>query len=163
MPEDVEQVIRVQVQGWKESYQGIIDQAVLDSMAYSEERVKRRKGFFLSNPTLRCFIALQGNKIIGFVDAGASRDPFLGKGEVLAIYLLNEYKRQGIGKALWTAATDYLKQQQLVPYIVWGLKDNLPARKFYEKMGGQLIHSKELEIGSKLYAEVCYGFEMLIE
>jgi ribosomal protein S18 acetylase RimI-like enzyme len=105
-----------------------------------------------------CFVAVCDDKVIGFVDAGSSREPSLGKGEIYAIYLLNHYKCQGIGRALWMAAVDYLSGHELAPFIVWGLKENLVALKFYEKHGGVLMGTKDSEIGGKLYLEVSYQF-----
>lgn len=158
-PEDAEKVVSVQVTAWQESYKDIIDQSFLDTMVYSEERVSRRQGYFQSNKSLKCFVALCGNQIIGFIDVGLSREHPLGKGEIYALYVLNDHKRQGIGTALWAAAVEYLNHQNLFPYIVWGLKENKSARKFYEKLGGVLIGTKESDMGGKLYPEVCYVFD----
>lgn len=157
--QDWEPIVSIRIEGWKESYKGIIDQTYLDAMVYTDESVSRRREFFRSNKSMKCLVAELGDKIIGFVDLGPSREPDLGKGEIYAIYLLDEYKRRGIGGALWRAAIECLQNQKLTPFIVWGLRDNLPARRFYEKMGGTLLAKKESDIGGRLYPEVCYQFQ----
>ena len=40
--------------------------------------------------------------------------------------------------------------------IVWCLSDNEPAIKFYERLGGKIVKTKEAKIGDKYYKE--YGF-----
>ena len=44
--------------------------------------------------------------------------------------------------------------------LIWCLKENYPARAFYEKMGGKIVKEKEYEIGGKMYLEVGFGYEL---
>jgi hypothetical protein len=44
--------------------------------------------------------------------------------------------------------------------LVWVLAKN-PYRKFYDKLGGKYIRSKEIEIGGTTYEEVAYGWKDL--
>lgn len=156
--EDIQEIVAIHVQAWKESYQGMIDQSYLDSLQFSIERMSRRENFFNENPLRQGFVAVQGHKIFGFVDAGPSREPDGAIGEIYAIYLLQEYQSQGIGRLLWEAAVQHLSTNQLIPFIVWGLSQNLKARGFYEKQGGKLLTTKDADIGGKMYSEVCYVF-----
>ncbi len=41
--------------------------------------------------------------------------------------------------------------------ILWCLKDNEPSKKFYTKIGGEIIKERTIEIEEKEYLEV--GFE----
>ena len=41
--------------------------------------------------------------------------------------------------------------------MLWVLKDN-PTRGFYEHLGGQVFREQPVEIGSKEYLEVGYGW-----
>jgi ribosomal protein S18 acetylase RimI-like enzyme len=45
--------------------------------------------------------------------------------------------------------------------LLWVLKDNLPARKFYEALGGIYLREKPIEIGSQRLIEVAYGWKNL--
>ena len=42
--------------------------------------------------------------------------------------------------------------------LVWVLKDNHPARGFYEALGGRYLREKTIEIGGTTLAEVAYGW-----
>ena len=42
--------------------------------------------------------------------------------------------------------------------IIWCLKDNYSSRKFYEKMGGEVVGEHEIEIGGRAYQEVGFGY-----
>jgi hypothetical protein len=45
--------------------------------------------------------------------------------------------------------------------LLWVLKDNLPARKFYEALGGIYLREKPIKIGSQRLIEVAYGWKNL--
>lgn len=55
------------------------------------------------------------------------------RGEIYAIYLLDEFKRHGIGKTLLNYINRHLKQHLLTPYVTWVLEENKTACQFYEK------------------------------
>jgi hypothetical protein len=45
--------------------------------------------------------------------------------------------------------------------IVWVLRDNAPARKFYERLGGAYVRMQPITIGPALLQEVSYGWKSL--
>ncbi len=45
--------------------------------------------------------------------------------------------------------------------IVWVLRDNQAARRFYERLGGVYIREQPITIGSSLVQEVSYGWKSL--
>jgi len=45
--------------------------------------------------------------------------------------------------------------------IVWVLRDNADARKFYERLGGAYVRTQPITIGSALLQEVSYGWRSL--
>jgi len=44
--------------------------------------------------------------------------------------------------------------------VIWCLKDNINARRFYEQMGGVLDKKRTLKIGDTDYEEVSYIYEL---
>lgn len=157
--QDAERLAEISVQGWQESYRGIIDQAYLDTISYAKRLKWRKERLVSQTPQSIHLMVCVNDEIIGFCDAGPTRHP-VGEvvGEVYALYVLELYKKQGIGSALWCHATDHLFDQDLIPFMVWVLEKNMPARAFYEKQGGRMIKTEENDIGGRLYAEVCYEF-----
>jgi hypothetical protein len=45
--------------------------------------------------------------------------------------------------------------------IIWVLRDNQPARSFYERLGGVYIRAQPITIGSVTLEEVSYGWRRL--
>lgn len=166
--EDLKQVVDVNTKSWRESYQHIIDQSTINNLNSDEALVRRQKNF-IENPHLISYVALYQDRIIGFCDAGALRDhPFRSKnevvkqrvkGEIFALYILNDHKGKKLGKALVEKIMGDFHDQNLYPFAIFALKDNLPACRFYEKLGGQLFAEGVIAINDKDYAEVIYLFE----
>jgi hypothetical protein len=45
--------------------------------------------------------------------------------------------------------------------IIWVLRDNRPARDFYERLGGAYVRAQPITIGSATLEEVSYGWRRL--
>jgi ribosomal protein S18 acetylase RimI-like enzyme len=71
--------------------------------------------------------------VVGFVGYGDRGEEAPGVGEIFALYVLSEYYGMGLGRMLLEAG---LKKLENYPRIVlWVLKDNARAIRFYEKCG----------------------------
>ena len=79
-----------------------------------------------------------------------------------SVKLAREFKRQGIGKALFNYVIQEQKKNNNKNMILWCLKGNYNSRKFYEKMGGNLYGENEIEKGGKKYKEVGYRYDLSI-
>ena len=87
-------------------------------------------------------IARKNNKIVGVAFAGPKTRSKKFKNhdcEIDKLYILPEYKRQGIGKALLKATLDNLRCLGFKKAILQSLASNKGTNCFYEKMGGTLI------------------------
>lgn len=113
---------------WRVAYKGIVNQDYLDGMKLEkveEIAFKFRDGVY---------VAKDGEKVVGFVSYGEYRGEDLeNAGEIYAIYLLEDYYGKGVGARLVETALESLKDFQIV--ALWVFKDNLRARRFYEKCG----------------------------
>lgn len=96
--------------------------------------------------------------LVGFVASGPERD---GRenygGEIYAIYLIQQNQGRGLGRLLFAAAVADLKKRGRTPLMLWVLAEN-PSRGFYERMGGERIGEKEVEIGGAKLKEIAYGW-----
>jgi hypothetical protein len=45
--------------------------------------------------------------------------------------------------------------------IVWVMRDNQPARRFYERLGGVYVRTQPTTIGPATLEEVSYGWRRL--
>jgi GNAT superfamily N-acetyltransferase len=165
---DAEGIAAVHVNSWQTSYAGIIDQSFLDNISYEDRLTLRRE--ILQTKNVLHLVALFGEQSVGFAGAGPIRsesrvgqhslfkDKEVGIGEIYAIYLLEEHKGKGCGKALFNTCRLWLSQQGFKSFVVRALVDNSRARRFYEREGGVLIGEMTINIFDKDYQEVCYLF-----
>lgn len=79
---------------------------------------------------------LESGNSLSAVSAGPGRDErWPDWGEIVALYLLPEDQRQGIGTLLLKAAMDRLRQRGFSDIYLWVAEKNGPARRFYEARG----------------------------
>ena len=161
--EDAPGIGKVQVDSWRSSYKGLIADEFLAALTY--ERRTEVWSQNLSDPQNSRFLYVAetgpGN-IVGFVAAGpeSEGDPNY-QGELYAIYLLQQAQGQGLGGKLVKIVMRELCQRGFSSMLLWVLKDNLPAHKFYEALGGAYLREKPIEIGSQSLIEVAYGWNNL--
>ncbi|MDX1900771.1 MAG: GNAT family N-acetyltransferase [Gammaproteobacteria bacterium] len=154
---DAEEIASVHIQAWKESYAGIVVDDYLQNIDYQSKLLHRKQIIAGNQGENINLVAVCGNSIVGFCDAGPG-NKLDAPGEVFAIYLLQNFKRIGVGDKLFNSAKKHLVKNKLVPFLAWVLSENLEARKFYEKEGGEEFRKKMVEIGGKLHEEVSYIF-----
>lgn len=157
---DAAGIARVHVESWRTTYAGIIAEEVLQAL--SAERREPVWSRIISQAEGFMFVAEEDGQIVGFVHGADERegDPDY-TGEVTAIYLLKQAQGRGLGRELMRAAAHELHRRGHTSLLLWVLKDNLPARRFYEALGGQLLREKTIEIGGQTLIEVAYGWRDL--
>ncbi|TNE28323.1 MAG: GNAT family N-acetyltransferase [Alphaproteobacteria bacterium] len=166
---DAKDIATVHTRAWHESYSGLIDQSFLQNTITLERNLPRRIAALekaatgYGHPHYVAVLPDQG--IVGFAccgpwrEAGGWAEP---EGEISAIYLLDSAKRKGIGKKLFLACVDNLLQRNMKTMGLWVLQDNMPARKFYEFMGGRCLkEDTPLVFGEKEYLECAYFYDDL--
>lgn len=163
-PEDAEGLTRVHVRSWQSSYRGLLAQEFLDSIDSIERLAMWRRT--LAHPeTFGVYVAEvpDTGELAGFCGVGKSRGTPPGyPGELYAIYLLEEAKGLGVGRALFQEGLQWLRGHGLWPMALWVLKENTRARRFYERMGGHLTGEQSITLGDVRYPEVAYGWGMEI-
>lgn len=138
-PEDVLPVARVHVESWRATYRGLMPDDVLDNL--DVERRAQRWLEILQASDRQLFVLDAGSGLIGFYHIAPSRDKDTDSteiGEITAIYLVPSLQRRGHGRALCTHALEELSRQGFSQSILWVLKDNAGARRFYEALGFHL-------------------------
>ncbi|HET9780708.1 MAG TPA: GNAT family N-acetyltransferase [Candidatus Dormibacteraeota bacterium] len=157
---DAAAIARVHVETWRTAYRGLLPDdylASLDRAGY-EQRWART----LRDAAVRVFVAEDGGTVVGFASGGPERageERF--SGELYAIYVLSDAQGHGHGRALACAVVQALREMHLGEMIVWVLRDNHPARHFYERLGGVYVRTQPIAIGSALLQEVSYGWRSL--
>src|SRR5690625_821821 len=154
---DAGNIAKVQVDSWKTTYKNIVPDEFLESMSY-KDREQKWKAIILSQAIYTA--VTDENEVVGFANGGKERTGNYPAyhGELYAIYILENYQRQGIGKMLMQPIIEELKHQGIYSMTVSVLKDN-SSRKFYQSLGAKKIDTTELEIAGKKLKEEVYGWE----
>lgn len=163
--DDIPAIAALHIEGWKGAYGGIVDQTYLDSLTV-EQRTKDWQGWMAAGES-EVFLAEAEGRPAGFVVIGRTKTPPPGSspirpshsGEIYALYLHPAFWRRGIGTALIKHAARELKERKHSAVCLWVLDANVRAKSFYEKMGGQKIGNKMIEIGPSNLKEICYGWK----
>lgn len=156
---DLDAIVNVHIKSWQQSYQGILPKEYLDNISLKERTNLWGELLSKSSNDSEHFVVLVDKQLVGFCSVGKCRttsDVIVG--EVFAIYILDKYKRKGIGSLLFNRAKKFLFENNLVPYVIWVLQDNIPACEFYKKNGGIAKLSKVDDLGGNSYHELGFIF-----
>ena len=158
--EDIPQVVDMQISGWRAAYKGMIDDEYLENMNV-EKKIKMREKDYKET---RFIVAEINNEIVVFCRYTDNMEKTLETPEVdcelRALYVKPEVKHNGIGKKMFQYAVNEFKNMGKTKMVLWCLKDNVLARKFYEKMGGKIIKERLIHIGNRDYEEVAFEYNI---
>ena len=157
---DAAAIAKVHVDTWRTAYRGLLADDYLASLSEAHYAERWRRS--LADRTSRVYVAESSEGVVGFASGGRERageDRFAG--ELYAIYVLEDAQGHGHGRGLVRAVVGGLRELGLRDMIVWVLRDNPPARRFYERLGGVYVREQPITIGSSLLQEVSYGWRSL--
>jgi ribosomal protein S18 acetylase RimI-like enzyme len=158
--DDAPAIARVHVASWRSTYRTILPGDFLESLtdAGYAERWKR----FIGEGSSRVYVVEHAGEVVAFASGGRERAGETGySGELYAIYVLDAFQRRGHGRELVKAVVVGLREMGLEDMIIWVLRDNEPARNFYERLGGVYVRAQPITIGSVTLEEVSYGWRRL--
>ncbi|MCQ1949934.1 GNAT family N-acetyltransferase [Arthrobacter sp. zg-Y859] len=155
---DAHDLARVHVQAWKWAYRGLMPDSLLDGLDV-ERRAAGWKRMIHEGLVPQPHLAVIGSTVAGFSHAATSGDDDADPqvGEVTALYLAEEFVGTGVGRRLWEAALDQLRETGHTALSVWVLDSNHRGRNFYERMGMVPDGATKQElIGDSTLTEVRY-------
>ena len=159
-PDDAEAIERIRTDTWRAAYRGLMPDALLDGLGYDAAR--RRAAMEVPRPERFVLVADHGG-VVGFCVGGPDRFGVVPHPEVYAIYVLPEHQGHGHGAALLRAGAREIVARGATAFQLWVLRENEPARRFYERMGGRHLDDAdtEREIEGVRIVEACYVWEDL--
>jgi len=166
-PADAAALGAIHVASWRESYVGLLPGARLAALPIDARTAMWRQ--LLADPTAfgdaAVFVAVRGGELAGFGACAAQRDPALAaagfEGEVTALYVRHAHQRLGLGRALMHALARALEARGHGAASLWVLRDNAPARAFYERLGGETLGEKVDDRPEARLVETAYGWRDL--
>lgn len=152
--EDCPKVAHVVTVAWNETYQGIVPKEFLDELKVNEkERSEKAINKYKEDNTT--LVLEVDNEVVGFAFYSKSNNKdFPDCGEIYALYILEKYHGNGLGRKLVEEAKKRLKKMKFNKMIICCLRDNLNANAFYEHIGGKYVKDgvyERLNLPEKIY------------
>ena len=159
-PSDAERIASVYVETWRDAYPTMLPDDVLVGLSeprhttFWQRQIKEDHGVILVVDDAEA-------GVVGFGSAGRARNDSLGlEGEVYTLYLLADWRNLGIGRALFNALFEGLRERGYASALIWVLADN-PSRFFYETMGGRMAAEKVEKLWGASVRQFAYGWASL--
>lgn len=136
-PTDCERVSEIRVRGWQSAYRGLMPQTYLDALSVTADAERRRARFGDgTGPVLNLVAELDG-EIVGWAAHGPYRDGDVctADAELYALYVDPGRLGGGIGRALLAESVRRRAVAGHPRMLLWVLKENARARRFYERAG----------------------------
>lgn len=161
--QDAAAIGAVHVAAWRSAYAGILPAEYLTGL--SAIRIGRRyeHAILAAGMVLVAVPEASGApRLVGFTTASAPQlvgsDKPLGDGEIETLYVLDDWRDQGVGRALIREAARGLAAQGCRSAYVWVLSDN-PSRFFYQHLGGELSAQGETRVAGVALAQMAYCWD----
>jgi GNAT superfamily N-acetyltransferase len=165
-PADAKEIARIHVDTWRAAYRGIVPEDYLANLSYAESQEMWRRVAGEDGEQAGClFVAEEGGTLFGFASGSPRRRFSQGfavyRGELQALYVLPSRQRAGAGRQLVGAVACCLAECGVSSMLLWVLKENRIARRFYESLGGVPVGEDSFELGGVELSEVAYGWKDL--
>ena len=135
-PDDARAIAEVHVASWRWAYRDDLPAEFLDGLTV-DDREREWSGWLTHGARAGTLVAQDGGVLVGFCSFGPSRDEGASEGtaEILTLYLLEDAAGRGIGRALFAAAADRLREHGYDRAMLWVMASNDRSRRFYERAG----------------------------
>ena len=155
LPGDAAAVGRVHVEAWRSAYAGLLPTEALVGMSAARHAGQVRH---LIQQGVSVLVAEEGGMVVGFCTAGRPRTPGLADGEIETLYVLDDWREHGAGRALLRAAAAALAERGCRSLFLWVLERN-PSRFFYQRLGGRAAQRGTAYVSGQPFAQMAYVWD----
>ncbi|MEU0899263.1 GNAT family N-acetyltransferase [Streptomyces massasporeus] len=157
---DCEGVAEVRVGGWRSAYRGLIPQSYLDRLSVEEDAERRRTHLAQGDGGVVNLVAEDtGGETVGWACHGPYREDevLTEDAELYALYVHPDHVGRGVGRALLAESVARCSAVGHGRLLLWVLKENDRARRFYERAGFRADGAEEpFEVDGVAVPEVRY-------
>ncbi|GGN87369.1 N-acetyltransferase [Streptomyces albiflavescens] len=134
---DCDRVAEIRIRGWQIAYKGLVPQPYLDALSVERDAARRRAYFEQGGGEVVNLVAERHGEVVGWACHGPYRDGEVRTDdiELYAIYVHPDRVGEGVGRALLRESVDRCAAAGHARMLLWVLKENAPARRFYERAG----------------------------
>jgi GNAT superfamily N-acetyltransferase len=161
--DDARGIAHVLVDGWRETYAGILPADFLASLNHQQHEAGTREHLENLPESSAVFVAVtEGVDVVGVAHVRESAESPGGfAAELDALYVLPSSQRRGVGTRLLGTVARWLTDRGRQSMSLWVLRDN-PYRRFYDRIGGLVLaDEKRDEFGGVTVTSVAYGWRDL--
>lgn len=149
-PGDAVGIAAVHVTVWRNAYPGMLPDHSLARL--SQPRLAARYDMAIRQGA-GVLVARAGSQVVGFATMSRCPPGAPAEGEVETLYVLDDWRERGIGRALLQAAARQLQALSCRSMFLWVLAQN-PSRWFYERCGGRAVLRSTTHVGGESVPQV---------
>ncbi len=154
-------IAEVQVDSYRIAYAGSFPETYLARFSYEEQEQDWIDVLAPGTDGIVLVAVSAEKQVMGYALAKIKVELYPGfDAEILALHVAQPFQGRGIGTALLKATTAKLTERGCSSVMLWTLLGN-PARRWYERLQGQLIDEKSYQIDGWDVVEVAYGWESM--
>lgn len=154
LPADAAGIAAVHVPAWRSTYAGILPDPVLTRLSLARQSAHYQHSILTGHAA---FVAEAEGRVVGFVTADRTRSK-LAEGEIETLYVLDDWRDRGLGRALIQRAAARLAEAGCRSVFVWVLRDN-PSKWFYQRLGGRPAAELQVMVGGVPIPQTAYVWE----
>nr|WP_321462616.1 GNAT family N-acetyltransferase [uncultured Cohaesibacter sp.] len=150
-PQDAMAIAELKVICWRDAYQGLMPESKLAELDAADEEPHWSNWLADRSCGLIARLLWLDGKLIGYGLAGPMRlgdrpgKEIEADGELYALYIHPDHQRCGLGRKLLSSLLEALIAEGYRQLGAWMIGGNLPAEKFYLKLGASEV-AKRVEI-----------------
>lgn len=150
---DAERIAKMRQRVWATTYRGIYPDEMIDDFDLSWHAEKDRQR--IRHRSYAVWLIVRSGEPVGYVICKRGNPVLL-----MSLYLLEEYRGQGIGRQAMAMVRRFCREQGASGFICHCQPDNQNARAFYEKEGGVMVGA-EMDNEESWQNSVIYQFSAL--
>ena len=161
-PEDVAAIAAVHTASWNARYSDLSSVRRIDPAELPQQKLRWTRRLQEAGGGRFVLVAVEAETgaIAGILSAGPCRSRRLGyQAEIYALYVAPWQWRNRLGLRLMASAGYRLSLFGFQNIMLWALEDNLEARAFYERLGGQEIGGMVEQYQDASLREIGYGWD----
>jgi len=155
---DASAIGAVHVAAWRSAYPGILPDSYLAKLSPTRLALHYRAAIASGATVMVAAATGTGPRIVGFATAGGARTQGLGDAEIETLYVLDDFREQGVGRRIMREAATQLAARGCRSVFVWVLRDN-PSRWFYRHLGGQPAAEGQTRLAGVSLSQVAYAWD----
>lgn len=162
--EDAAGIAKVHIDGWQRAHEDLVPEAYLACKSSLGREEFWREELELEAVDRKPWVALDGDRVIGFADGGIARDDDLdaGTGEVYTLFVTPECWEKGIRSRLVDHVSRDLRSHDFQRVVFWVLEADETMRAFAEYVGWKADGSvREEDCGGASVTELRYIHDLV--